>query len=87
MASKIPRFIVLGPASTKAKALVGIYFAGKANTDPERSMNWVLGPQLANVDDPMRFDVVSMWLSYSMASGADGGIMLGVTEATILVLV
>ena len=44
--------------------MIGKAFAGTQSTDPEWSMNWVLGPQMADVADPTRAQTCKFFMFY-----------------------
>ena len=59
-------------ASTKAerKAMHNVFgrsFAGSKTTPPEATMHWVLGPHLANIEDPERVRMTTFFMSFSTA--------------------
>ena len=60
--------------------LIGKAFAGTRESEPEWSAHWLLGPQLADMDDPRRAHMCGFFLSFAVATHGhpDRGTVIGV---------
>ena len=65
--------------SDAVKALIGKAFAGTQQKEPEWGVHWLLGPQLADMDDPRRAESAEFFLSFAVATHGhpDRGTVIG----------
>ena len=71
----------IGTAEIEAvTTLIGKAFAGTRESEPEWSAHWLLGPQLADMDDPRRAHMCGFFLSFAVATHGhpDRGTVVGV---------
>ena len=73
---------VLNVRSQRAEiaSVIGRAFAGTANADPERSMHWILGPQLPLGDPRRRAEVATTLMTFQLVQ--DGLPRRGIVLAT-----
>ena len=70
----------IGTAEIEAvMTLIGKAFAGTRESEPEWSAHWLLGPQLADMDDPRRAHMCGFFLSFAVATHGhpDRGTVIG----------
>jgi len=76
IAARDTKIVVLAPSSLAAASIIGRSFAGTKNTEPEWGINWALGPQLKDLEDPHRFEVSRFWMSFALQEYGNRGTVL-----------